>query len=92
MFASSQITSYTEPVAKKSHFRAVFILMVAMRACLAAGLAGLLCKLHSKANLGLLAYSLGEVVKKERRGLSAWKVQRFFLIYHAQFAFSQERG
>lgn len=66
MFASSQMTCYTEPVAKKSHSRPVFILMVAMRACLAAGPTGLLCKLQSKANLGLLAYSLGEVVKKER--------------------------
>lgn len=63
MFAASQITSFTEPVAKRSHFRAVFILMVAVRARLAAGL---LCKLQSEADLGLLAYSLGEVVKKLR--------------------------
>lgn len=55
MFASSQITCCTQAVAQKSHCRAVFILMVAMRACLAAGLAGLLCKLQSKAKLGLLA-------------------------------------
>lgn len=61
-FASSQITRSTDPVGKKSLFRAVFILMVAMRARLAAGL---LCKLQSEADLGLLAYSLGEVVKKE---------------------------
>lgn len=37
--------------------------MVAMRARFAAGL---LCKLQSEADLGLLAYSLGEVVKKLR--------------------------
>lgn len=66
MFASSQITCYTEAKAKKRHFRAVFIWMVAMRACLAAGIAGPFCKLQSEADLTpLLAYSLGEVVWKE---------------------------
>lgn len=50
----------------------------------------LLCKLQSKRNLSLRAYSLGELGKKERRGLSAWKVQRFFFMHSVLFAFSQE--
>ena len=39
MFASSQITRYTEPAAKKKVRSGLFMLMVAMHACLAAGLA-----------------------------------------------------
>lgn len=62
------MTCCIEPVAekKKNPFTAVFIFVVAMYARLATVLTGPLCKLQSEAGLGLLAYSLGEVVRKEK--------------------------
>ncbi len=53
---------------KKSPYTAVFIFIVAMHACLATVLTGPLCKLQSEAGLRELAYSLGEVVRRRRRG------------------------
>lgn len=60
------MTCCIEPVAEKNAFTAAFIFVAAMNARLAAVLTGPLCKLQSEAALGLLAYSLGEVARKER--------------------------
>lgn len=61
------MTCCIEPVAeKKNPFTAAFIFVVAMHARLAAVLTEPLCKLQSEAGLGLLVYSLGEVVRKEK--------------------------
>lgn len=61
------MTCCIEPVAekKKALFTAACIFVVALHACLAAVLTEPLCKLQSEAGLGLLAYSLGEVVSTE---------------------------
>jgi len=52
---------------KEKHFTAAFIFIVAVHARSAAVLTEPLCKLQSEAGLGLLAYSLGEVVRKEEK-------------------------
>lgn len=55
------MTCCIEPVAEENPFTAAFIFVVASTA-----LTEPLCKLQSEAGLGLLAYSLGEVVRKEK--------------------------
>lgn len=63
------MTRCIEPAAgkkKKIPFSAAFIFVVAVYARSATELTGPLCKLQTEAGLGLLAYSLGEVVRKER--------------------------
>ncbi len=60
------MTYCIEPVAEKNPFTAAFIFVAAVHARLAAVLTEPLCKLQSEAGLGLLAYSLGEVVRKEK--------------------------
>lgn len=60
------MTCCIEPVAEKNPFTAAFIFVAAMYVRLATVLTGPLCKLQSEAGLGLLAFSLGEVVKREK--------------------------
>ena len=61
---------------------AAFIFVVVVHAHLATVLTELLCKLQSEAGLGLLAYSLGEVVRRKQiLGWPTWKMQGLLLIY-----------
>lgn len=53
----------------KNAFTAAFIFVVAVHAHLAGVLTEPLCKLQSEAGLGLLAYSLGKVVRREKTDL-----------------------
>lgn len=55
------MTCCIEPAAEENPFTAAFIFVVA-----SAVLTELLCKLQSEAGLDLLAYSLGEVVRKDK--------------------------
>lgn len=75
------MTCCIEAVAEKNRFTAAFIFVEAMHARLAAVLTEPLCKLQSEAGLGLLAYSLGEVVRKEKTDL------RFTSMETAEIAF-----
>ena len=90
------MTCCIEPVAekkKKNPFTVAFIFVVALHARLATVLTGPLCKLQSEAGLGLLAYSLGEVVRKEKTELRLADMETAeiaFDIYGVVFAFSQE--
>lgn len=63
------MTCCTGEMAEKSPYRVTFIFVVAMHTHLATVLTEPLCKLQSEAGLGLLAFSLGEVVRKEKTDL-----------------------